>query len=139
MKILVLSINSQVYNKRSYVSAILKYFEFYRIDPMIFFLPVKRKGISNIDKQRHLYYLSSFVFRKSWIVFYSYLPIQYRRPSLFAGLLFVVLIIRGFIYITQNLVSAGFPSIIRGFSNILAKTVLACYPRFWYPWDFLRM
>ncbi len=66
----------------------------------------------------------------------------YRRPSLFTGLLFAVLIIRGFIFISKNLLSAIFPLIIRGFScklpeinNFLAITVFPCYLRFWYPQD----
>ena len=56
--------------------------------------------------------------------------------------------IRGFdypriLFYVKNLVSAGFPSIIRGFLSILPQkarlflqTVLPCYTRFWYSQDF---
>ena len=71
----------------------------------------------------------------------------YRWPSLSAGFL-SRFAIRGFDYswfyfYTQNLLSAGFTLIICGFSFILPqkqdfleKTVLPCYPRFWYPREF---
>ena len=46
---------------------------------------------------------------------------KYRRPLLFAGLLFAVSTIRGLFFCAQNFVSAGFPSIIRGFTCILSQ------------------
>jgi hypothetical protein len=69
----------------------------------------------------------------------------YRRPTLFEGLLFAVLIIHGLIFVTKNVFSTGFTLIILGFSlkllqkiTYLTIKVLPYYPRFWYSRDFPR-
>ena len=90
---------------------------------------------------KEFYYLSCWKWT-SWIWgFLSKILSRGGRPSPFA-----VWINGNFIFVTQNSVYAGFSLIIHGFSfqilyrfeDILVKTVIPCYPRFWYSLDFLR-
>jgi hypothetical protein len=63
--------------------------------------------IRDLIKRRALYKFEDF--------HYFNVLVQYRRPSLSAGLLFAVLIIRGYLLVPKNLLSAAFPSLFTAF------------------------